>query len=94
MAEDARTGACRCNWQGRSRQSFFSYFLDDPANIRNKPENGGGGVWDIGVYPIVTARFVFDAEPKRVIGLIQNSTPKFGTDVLTSAIIDFGEGVT
>lgn len=72
-------------------QSFFSYFLDDPANIRNKPENGGGGLWDIGVYPIVTARFVFDAEPKRVIGLIELD-PKFGTDVLTSAIIDFGEG--
>lgn len=72
-------------------QSFFSYFLDDPANIRNKPENGGGGLWDIGVYPIVTARFVFDAEPKRVIGLIELDAT-FGTDVLTSAILDFGEG--
>jgi predicted dehydrogenase len=72
-------------------QSFFSYFLDDPANIRNKPENGGGGLWDIGVYPIVTARFVFDAEPKRVIGLIELDET-FGTDVLTSAILDFGEG--
>jgi predicted dehydrogenase len=72
-------------------QSFFSYFLDDPANIRNKPENGGGGLWDIGVYPIVTARFVFDAEPKRVIGLIELDKT-FGTDVLTSAILDFGEG--
>lgn len=72
-------------------QSFFSYFLDDPANIRNKPENGGGGLWDIGVYPIVTARFVFDAEPKRVIGLVELDKT-FGTDVLTSAILDFGEG--
>lgn len=72
-------------------QSFFSYFLDDPANIRNKPENGGGGLWDIGVYPIVTARFVFDAEPRRVIGLIELDET-FGTDVLTSAILDFGEG--
>jgi predicted dehydrogenase len=72
-------------------QAFFSYFLDDPANIRNKPENGGGGLWDIGVYPIVTGRFVFDAEPKRVIGLI-DLDPKFGTDVLTSAILDFGAG--
>ena len=72
-------------------QSFFSYFLDDPANIRNKPENGGGGLWDIGVYPIVTARFVFDAEPKRVIGLIELDET-FGTDVLTSALLDFGQG--
>ena len=86
--ELARAGAI-----GRvaAAQSFFSYFLDDPANIRNKPENGGGGLWDIGVYPIVTARFVFDAEPKRVIGLIELDET-FGTDVLTSAILDFGEG--
>ncbi|MCM5556455.1 Gfo/Idh/MocA family protein [Pleomorphomonas sp. JP5] len=86
--ELVRTGAI-----GRvaAAQSFFSYFLDDPANIRNKPENGGGGLWDIGVYPIVTARFVFDAEPKRVIGLIELDKT-FGTDVLTSAILDFGEG--
>lgn len=86
--ELVRTGAI-----GRpaAAQSFFSYFLDDPTNIRNKPENGGGGLWDIGVYPIVTARFVFDAEPKRVIGLIELDKT-FGTDVLTSAILDFGEG--
>lgn len=86
--ELVRTGAIG---KVAAAQSFFSYFLDDPANIRNKPENGGGGLWDIGVYPIVTARFVFDADPKRVIGLI-HLDPKFGTDVLTSAIIDFGEG--
>jgi len=72
-------------------QCFFSYFLDDPANIRNRPENGGGGLWDIGVYPIVTARFVLDAEPKRVTGLLEID-PRFGTDVLSSAILDFGEG--
>ena len=34
---------------------------------------------------------MFDAEPKRVVGLIELDKT-FGTDVLTSAILDFGEG--
>lgn len=72
-------------------QSWFSYFLDDPANIRNRPENGGGGVLDIGVYPTVTSRFVFDADPKRVVAAVETDA-RFGTDVLTSAILDFGDG--
>ena len=28
----------------RSVAGFFSYFLDDPANIRNHMEPGGGGL--------------------------------------------------
>src|SRR5271155_1573236 len=30
----------------------FSYFNRDPADVRNKPEWGGGGLMDIGCYPI------------------------------------------
>jgi len=44
----------------------FSFFNDDPANIRNRPETGGGGLYDIGVYPSVTTRFVTGQEPRRV----------------------------
>jgi predicted dehydrogenase len=32
-------------------QGYFSFFNTDPDNIRNKPELGGGSVYDIGVYP-------------------------------------------
>lgn len=35
----------------------------DPANIRNRPETGGGGLPDIGVYAFGSARFVTGAEP-------------------------------
>ncbi len=63
----------------RAIQVFFTYYLDDPSNIRNMAKIGGGGMLDIGCYPITVARFVFDAEPKRVIALIDRD-PKFKTD--------------
>jgi predicted dehydrogenase len=72
-------------------QSFFSYNNPDPNNIRNKLDVGGGGLMDIGCYPIVAGRFFFDAEPKRVIALVERSQA-FGTDVITSGLLDFGEG--
>ncbi|WP_417687829.1 Gfo/Idh/MocA family protein [Roseibium sp.] len=75
----------------RAIQSFFSYFNDDPGNIRNKPEIGGGALLDIGCYPMVTGRYFFEAEPKRVLSLIDRD-PDFGTDRLSSAIMDFGNG--
>jgi predicted dehydrogenase len=72
-------------------QSFFSYNNPDPNNIRNKLDVGGGGLMDIGCYPIVAGRFFFEAEPKRVIALVERSAA-FGTDVITSGLLDFGDG--
>ncbi|MDQ1639039.1 MAG: hypothetical protein QOF62_2378 [Pyrinomonadaceae bacterium] len=70
---------------------FLSFFNRDPANIRNKPETGGGALLDIGCYPINLSRFIFDVEPTRVLGLIEQD-PEMGTDRLTSAILDFPGG--
>ncbi|MGY4827803.1 Gfo/Idh/MocA family protein [Sphaerotilaceae bacterium SBD11-9] len=75
----------------RSIQGLFSYFNDDPANIRNMADIGGGALYDIGCYPIVAGRFFFDGEPKRVIALVDRD-PKFGTDRTASALVDFGGG--
>lgn len=75
----------------RSMQSFFSYFNADPLNIRNNPEIGGGALMDIGCYPMVAGRYFFEAEPTRVLSLIDRD-PDFGTDRLSSAIMDFGAG--
>ena len=69
----------------------FSYFNRDPNNIRNVPEYGGGGLMDIGCYPINTSRFLFDREPQRVVGLLEND-PEMKVDRLTSAILDFAPG--
>jgi predicted dehydrogenase len=75
----------------RAVQVFFSYFNDDPANIRNQPEIGGGALYDIGCYGIVAGRFFFDSEPIRVVALMDRD-PLLRTDRTTSAIADFGKG--
>jgi predicted dehydrogenase len=75
----------------RSIVSVFSYFNDDPNNIRNMADIGGGGLMDVGCYPITMARFLFEREPQRVIGLLDRD-PHMGTDRLTSAVLDFAPG--
>ena len=69
----------------------FSYFNRDPNNVRSKPEWGGGGLLDIGSYPITMSRFMFGAEPWRVSGVLERD-PDFGTDRLTSGILEFAAG--
>ena len=72
-------------------QYVFSYFNRDPENIRNKADIGGGGLMDIGCYPITTSRFVFGEEPTRVLGLVERD-PDMEIDRFTSAILDFPGG--
>ena len=54
-------------------------------------DTGGGAILDIGCYAIVAGRFFFEAEPSRVVALVDRD-PDFGTDRLASAILDFGAG--
>jgi predicted dehydrogenase len=77
--------------QVRAVQIAFSYDNADPDNIRNQKAAGGGALYDIGCYAINIARLLFDREPERVVGTAL-SDPKSGCDMLTSAILDFGEG--
>ncbi len=67
----------------------FGYNNPDPENIRNIKKLGGGGLMDIGCYAISVPRYLLQAEPKRVISLM-NFDDVFQTDILTSAILDFG----
>jgi predicted dehydrogenase len=69
-------------------QSFFSYRNIDPDNIRNIPGYGGGALMDVGCYPVNVARMLFASEPTAVRASVRRD-PTFGTDVLTSAILDF-----
>jgi predicted dehydrogenase len=75
----------------RSILGAFSYTNRDPANIRNRPEFGGGALMDIGCYLVNTSRFIFGREPLRVTGAIQRD-PDMGTDRLTSLLLDYGTG--
>jgi predicted dehydrogenase len=75
----------------RSVVGYFSYNNQDLQNIRNIREFGGGGLMDIGCYLIYFSRLIFDAEPARVVSLIEEH-PETQTDILTSAILDFPAG--
>lgn len=77
----------------RTVQSVFSYFNDDPGNIRNRADMGGGGLMDIGCYNISLSRFLFNREPERVFG-IMDMDPRFGVDRMASGILDFGSGTS
>jgi len=75
----------------RYMQVPFSYYNDDPANIRNAADIGGGAMYDIGCYAVVAGRWFFEAAPQRVVAMIDRD-PTFQTDRLASALLDFGAG--
>jgi predicted dehydrogenase len=72
-------------------QSFFSYYNADPANIRNQPGTGGGGMMDIGCYCVSLSRFIFGKEPLKVTGIVEYD-PVLGTDRMASGLLDFSNG--
>ncbi len=75
----------------RSYLGHFSYYNDDPANIRNLAQAGGGALMDIGCYLLTTSRMIFGEEPWRVLGLVARD-PSSGVDTLTSMLIEFPSG--
>lgn len=75
----------------RTVQGYFSFLNVDPANIRNRVDTGGGAILDIGCYVVAAARLIFDAEPLRVLALVDRD-PAMGTDRTASFLADFGDG--
>ena len=75
----------------RAINALFTYFNVDRDNVRNQADIGGGGILDIGCYPLTAARFLFEGEPRRVAALVERD-PDFGTDRLASVLADFGGG--
>ena len=90
VRDDSRDGGIG---EMRTIQSTFTYFNDDADNIRNMADIGGGGMMDIGCYPISLSRFLFGREPRRVFGFAEFD-PRFGTDRMASVILDFGSGTS
>ncbi len=75
----------------RAIQVMFSYFNRDPNNVRNMADIGGGGLLDIGCYPVTISRYIFDADPIRAAATV-DFDPKFKTDRLSGAILEFSGG--
>lgn len=72
-------------------QSAFLFTMLDPKNVRNQADIGGGALYDVGCYPIVTARYLFKSEPDKVIALIDRD-PTLRVDRVTSALAAFPGG--
>lgn len=76
----------------RSIRSVFTYFNNNPDDVRNQADIGGGGLLDIGCYCINLSRFLFESEPINIQSYMEYD-PDFGTDRFTSAILQFEQGV-
>jgi predicted dehydrogenase len=75
----------------RALQSAFTFPVASPDNVRNRLEYGGGALYDVGCYPIVTARYLLGTEPERVIALVDRD-PALAVDRVTSALVGFPGG--
>jgi predicted dehydrogenase len=75
----------------RAISGFFSYYNTDPGDICNIPEYGGGGVLDIGCYPIMISRWLFGEEPRNVWAAVERD-PAMRVDRLASALLEFPSG--
>jgi predicted dehydrogenase len=68
--------------------SVFSHVVR-PGDIRERPELGGGAIYDLGVYCVNAARNLFREEPTSVFATAQMRN---GTDDTTTAILQFPHG--
>ena len=85
LVRDGRIGKVR------ALQSAFTFPVANPDNVRNRLEYGGGALYDVGCYPIVTARDLLGTEPERVIALIDRD-PALRVDRVTSGLLAFPGG--
>lgn len=76
--------------EARVFNSLFSFQVK-PGNIRVKPQKGGGTLYDIGIYCINAARYLFQAEPLEVFASTARRPDKRfrGIEEMTSAIMRF-----
>lgn len=70
----------------------FSAPFSDPANIRLKPENGGGAILDLGSYCVSFLRLVAGSRPRSVMAMPDWS--ETGVDRGVAAVLRFADGLT
>jgi len=75
----------------RNVQTMFSYYNDNPKDVRNQADIGGGGLLDIGCYCISYTRLVFGEEPLRACATVEYD-PRLKIDRLVSAAMEFSRG--
>ena len=84
LLKSAAIGEIRAVHVALAKQFF------DPNDIRNNAAAGGGGLYDLGSYCISVCNLLFRRPARRVVAAIERD-PAFGTDRLSTAILDYGD---
>jgi predicted dehydrogenase len=73
--------------------SLFGLQVRDAGNIRLQAERGGGPLFDLGVYCINAARYLFRAEPEEVLAMHGNNGEARFSEVpeMTAGLLRFPE---
>jgi predicted dehydrogenase len=77
----------------RSISAQFCYFNDDPSNIRNRADAGGGALMDVGCYGISVARMITGEDPLSLVSQL-DIHPQYGVDNSVNILMNFSNGVT
>lgn len=68
----------------------FSFKHPGGDEYRLNPLQGGGSLWDVGVYPISFAQAIFGAAPKRVMGVSRPGPT--GIDLTFTGLLEYDGG--
>lgn len=76
----------------RSVRASYSFMMRPARKYRlaNNTDLGGGAMWDIGPYAIHSLRLCFGSEPISATAMAKYV--ETGADIVTSGVLDFGEG--
>ena len=69
----------------------FTFVMTNPDDYRWNPEMGGGGLWDIGCYPLSFMRMVLSTEPLEIYG--RELKGPSGVDEVFAAQMRFPNGI-
>ncbi len=74
------------------RAAFSFNNSGDYQNFRMKRENGGGSLFDVGVYPLSLARMIFGEEPNAVTTHSFTPATHDYVDMVTAGLVEFPNG--
>ena len=73
--------------------AHFSYPPQPEGNIRNIAAWGGGPIWDIGCYCLLSGMMLFDGTPE-LVAVHKEQEEHLDVEKTATAIVDFGNGQT
>ncbi len=69
---------------------WFSFRSVRDVDYRQRPESGGGALYDVGCYAVDASRMLLGDSPRQVLGTARLE-PESGVDMTFSGILDYGD---